>query len=193
MTDAQYLTGKLLLAMPRMCDMCFERAVIFICAHDKNGAMGLVINHIQKDIEFNQLLEQLNIISNIEISINPLISNIPVMYGGPVAPARGFLLHSNEFKHNDTIRINDMFGVTGTIDALKNVVAGKGPQKKLFILGYAGWEAKQLDQEIKQNMWLVIEPDDEIVFGDNPDIKWLQAIQKLGFDPSMLSGDVGQA
>ena len=189
--DSHYLTGKLLLAMPQMGDPRFHKAVILICVHDENGAMGLVVNRVQPAVKFSQLLEQLSIPSDIKLPSE--VPDIPVMCGGPVETARGFLLHSNDFKQDDTISIDEAFSVTGTVDALKQVVGGKGPDSMLFILGYAGWSAEQLEQEIQQNAWLVVDPDNEIIFGDNPEIKWVKAVQKLGVDPAMLSGEAGRA
>lgn len=186
-----YLVGKLLIAMPNMGDPRFHKAVIFMCAHDKNGAMGLVINHTLPGLEFENLLEQLGITSDIEIKLDAL--SLPVMSGGPVEAARGFLLHSNDFEQNDTVKIDDAYYVTGTIDALKAVAEGDGPDQALFILGYAGWSSGQLDQEIQQNAWLVVDPDPDIIFKTVPDEKWTMAAKKLGIDPAMLSGDAGRA
>lgn len=186
--NSPYLTGKLLLAMPLMSDPRFERAVIFMCAHDENGAMGLVINRSLPDISFDRLLDQLDIKSDIEVRLKD-----PVMNGGPVETQRGFLLHSNDFEQDDTIKINERFSVTGTLDALRKVAGGEGPEKRLFILGYAGWGAGQLEKEIQDNVWLVSEPDPSIIFDQNHDAKWGSAVGKMGFDPAMLSGDAGHA
>jgi putative transcriptional regulator len=189
--QGQFLTGKLLLSMPSMSDPRFERAVIFVCAHDEKGAMGLVINNALPDLRFDDLLKQLNIHSDIKIDVKD--AAIPVMNGGPVDNARGFLLHSAEYKQTDTVTIDDFYGVTGTVDALKEVAEGAGPDQVLFILGYAGWSAGQLDQEIQQNAWLVVDPDPSLVFHSSPGEKWTMAVQKLGIDPGMLSGVAGQA
>ncbi|GJL85852.1 MAG: UPF0301 protein [Micavibrio sp.] len=189
--NSAYLTGKLLLAMPAMGDPRFHRAVIFVCAHDENGAMGLVINHTLPGLDFDQLLTQLNITSDIEVDLKELA--VPIMSGGPVEAARGFLLHSGDFNQNDTIKIDDLYSITGTVDALKEVATGNGPDKMLFILGYAGWSAGQLDSEIQQNAWLVVDPDPSIIFHDSPDEKWQMAVKKLGVDPAMLSGEAGRA
>lgn len=183
-----YLTGRLLLAMPAMGDPRFHKAVIYMCAHDANGAMGLVINHTLPGVDLSQLLEQLH--------IDPAESQAPetpVMSGGPVETARGFVLHSNDFSQSDTIKIDDDFSVTGTIDALKAIASGDGPESMLFILGYAGWSAGQLDQEIQQNAWLVADPDPELIFTSQPEEKWPKAVEKLGVDPGMLSGVAGRA
>jgi putative transcriptional regulator len=186
-----YLAGKLLLAMPGMGDPRFYRAVIFLCAHDENGAMGLIINHKVPGTEIRQLLGQMKIPSTIEVDMRGV--SHPIMSGGPVEGARGFLLHSAEFKQSDTIPINDVCSVTGTIEALKDVILGKGPEEVLFILGYAGWGAGQLEQEIQENAWLVADPDPDIIFRADPDAKWDLAVQKLGVNPAMLSGAAGRA
>ncbi len=186
-----YLTGKLLLAMPAMGDPRFHRAVIFICAHDENGAMGLVINHILPGFEFGKLLSQLNIVSDIEVDLKKV--SVPVMSGGPVEAARGFVLHSGDFSRKDTVKIDDLYSVTGTVEALKDIATGNGPDNMLFILGYAGWSAGQLDSEMQQNAWLVVDPDPSLIFHANPDKKWDMAIEKLGIDPLMLSSESGRA
>lgn len=183
-----YLTGRLLLAMPQMGDSRFERAVIFMCAHDENGAMGLVINNVLPGVDLSELLAQLKIGRDSAES-----QSAPVMSGGPVETARGFVLHSSDFSQAETVRINPELSVTGTIDALKEIAAGRGPEKMLFMLGYAGWGAGQLDREIQQNAWLVVEPDADIIFTAAPDEKWTRAVRKIGIDPAMLSGDAGHA
>lgn len=186
--STSYLTGKLLLAMPSMSDTRFERAVIFICVHDENGAMGLVINNTLPEISFDSLLDQVGIKSDIEVDLS-----MQVMSGGPVEQARGFMLHTSDFSQADTIRINDNYSVTGTVDALRDVAEGKGPDDLLFALGYAGWEAGQLEKELQDNAWLVVDPDPAIIFAEEHDEKWTRAIATLGFDPAMLSGAAGSA
>ncbi len=186
-----YMTGKMLIAMPSMGDPRFDRAVIFVCSHDEDGAMGLVINHALPGIEFNDLVKQLKIESNIMIDFEKM--ELPVMYGGPVESARGFLLHSGDFIRAETIKINNFYGVTGTLDALKDVAQGKGPKNLMFVLGYAGWDAGQLEAEIIQNVWLVCDSDEDLVFTQENHNKWTQAVGKLGIDPAMLSGEAGRA
>lgn len=186
-----YLVGKLLIAMPGMGDPRFHRAVIFVCAHDAEGAMGLVINNTMSGVDFTDLVGQLKIESDIKINFDKL--NLPVMCGGPVESARGFLLHSGDFARAETMKVNKSYGVTGTLEALKDVALGNGPDNLIFILGYAGWEAGQLDAEILQNTWLIAEPDEALIFGDDPTAKWTQAVGKLGIDPAMLSGTAGRA
>lgn len=185
--DQSTLTGRLLLAMPQMEDPRFQRAVIFVCAHDQNGAMGLIINNILPGIAMSELLEQLDI----EIQDNK--AQTPVMSGGPVESARGFVLHSGDFKQPETVAINNDLYVTGTLDALRAIAAGQGPDKMLFMLGYAGWSAGQLDREMKDNSWLVADADTAIIFETDPDKKWERALRKIGIDPSMLSTVSGRA
>lgn len=189
--DSTDLTGKLLLAMPSIGDPRFHRAVIYICAHDENGAMGLVVNAPVPDVKFQSLLGQLGIESDIEVDAKNL--ELPVFNGGPVETARGFLLHSNEFKQQDTMQVDEAFSITGTTDALEAVAKGKGPEKALFILGYAGWTPGQLETELQQNAWLVADPDPALIFEGKPQEKWTHAMNKLGLDPAMLSGEMGRA
>lgn len=190
-SDDNYLTGKLLLAMPRMGDRRFDNAVIFICAHDENGAMGIVINESIPDMEFKDLISQLKLES--DINIDPDNIDLPVMCGGPVEKGRGFLLHSSDFSRADTMRVNKTYGVTGTVDALKQLAAGKGPDDVIFALGYAGWDAGQLEAELQDNAWLVVDSDYDLIFSNDPEEKWNLAIAKLGIDPVMLSGEAGRA
>lgn len=185
--ENRYLTGRLLIAMPQMSDTRFHKAVIFICAHDANGAMGLVINHTLPGLELSTLLSQLDI---------PGVTygaDVPVMSGGPVETARGFILHAGSFNQIESLKIEQDIYVTGTIDALKAIAQGRGPEKLMFILGYAGWTAGQLDYEMQQNAWLVTDADADLIFSNDPEGRWERAIRKIGIDPSMLSGDAGRA
>ena len=182
-----YLAGKLLVAMPQMDDPRFHKAVIFLCAHDANGAMGLVINHTLPGLELSELLAQLRIEGQVHGD------DVPVMSGGPVETARGFILHKGQFRKVDSLEIKGDIYVTGTVEALKAVAQGQGPEKMLFILGYSGWTAGQLDAEMKQNSWLVADADPEVIFSAEPEDRWDRAIKKIGIDPNMLSGDTGRA
>ena len=186
-----YLTGKLLLAMPSMTDPRFHRSVIYMCNHDASGAMGLVVNHMVKDLGFADILKELPLKS--EITIDPASLSIPVMVGGPVDSGRGFLLHSSDFHEQQTINVDDDFSVTATLDIIRAIAKGEGPDEKLFILGYAGWTAGQLEEELQHNAWLVTDADPELIFDVSHEEKWAQAVGKLGFDPAMLSGDAGRA
>ena len=187
--DNKYLTGRILLAMPSMGDPRFHKAVIYMCADDENGAMGLVVNHRLPGVDMKDLLTQLEI----DKPEDKTVEQIPVLSGGPVETARGFVLHSTDFEQGETIKINEEFSVTGTIDALKAIAQGDGPEELLFILGYAGWGAGQLDEELQQNAWLVLDPDKALIFDVKPDTMWDKAIEKIGIDPGMLSSMTGRA
>lgn len=179
--------------MPGLGDSRFKKAVIYVCAHDDQGAMGLVVNHVMPNLTLDILFNQLDIKPGESSNDRKDLKTLPVMEGGPVEKGRGFILHSSEFAQNETVKLNDAFSVTGTMDAMKAVADGQGPEKMLFMLGYAGWTAGQLDQEIQQNAWLVAEPDQDLIFAAAPEDKWDKAVGKLGFDPSMLSVDAGHA
>lgn len=185
------LTGKILLAMPGMTDPRFHRAVIFICAHDESGAMGLVINHQLPGVDLPQLLEQLNI--QPEGNKIPAILDIPVMSGGPIESSRGFLLHTSDFQKKDSVAVSPTLSVTGTIDALRAVAQGEHPEKMIFILGYAGWDEGQLDEELQENVWLVSDADEGLIFTTPAERKWSRGLEKLGVDPALLSGAAGRA
>lgn len=187
-----YFAGKLLVAMPGMEDFRFFKAVIYLCAHDEHGAMGLIINQPLRDLEFADLLGQLKVTDGMVLP-KETDALVHVMHGGPVEGARGFLLHSNDFTKPDTVQVDEQIYVTGTLDALRDVALGEGPKDKLFILGYAGWTAGQLDQELQQNAWLVADADPVLVFDADTEKKWERALKTLGIDPLMLSSAGGRA
>lgn len=191
-TEENGLTGKLLLAMPGMGDPRFHRAVIFICNHDKSGAMGLVINNILSGVDMASLLEQLDISPQEKDKQNTL-ADMAVLSGGPVETARGFILHTPDFRQTDTMAVNDNFAITGTLDALKAISKGQEPENMLFFLGYSGWSPGQLDEELRHNAWLMTDADPDLVFGTDPADIWEAAITKIGIDPAMLSGTGGSA
>lgn len=185
--ETGYLDGKLLVAMPTMSDPRFERAVILLCAHSESGAMGILLNKTLDALSFTELLEQLDI---------PEVgdaSQIKVHFGGPVDTERGFVVHSTDLLHDTTLVIGDGMALTATIDMLKSIAKGAGPDNSFLALGYAGWGPGQLEQELQQNGWLVVVPDLDIVFGAALDQKWQAAVTKLGVDPALLSGDIGHA
>lgn len=190
-TSNSYFSGQLLLAMPHMSDPRFHKAAVLICAHDEKGAMGIVINHTLPDLQFGKLLKDLDIQSDIHISAP--ISNLPVMCGGPVEVARGFLLHSDDFKQEGTIKIDQNLNVTGTIDAIEAIAKGSEPEKMLFALGYAGWSAGQLEKEIKENAWMVAPASSQLVFNTASENIWNAGMLQIGINPALLSDQSGQA
>ncbi|MBL4693314.1 MAG: YqgE/AlgH family protein [Magnetovibrio sp.] len=186
-SDTPYLVGHLLVAMPGMPDSRFDKAVVYVCAHSKDGAMGLVINQAMEDITLPELLKQLG------VTPTPYSDKISVQLGGPVEQGRGFVLHTPEYVHDSTMVVNDKMALTGTLDILQDIALGEGPQQSLLILGYAGWGPGQLDAEILENGWLTVEADPELVFEADLDAKWHHAMSKLGIDLSLLSEDAGHA
>ena len=181
------LTGQLLVAMPSMADPRFARSVIYLCAHSAEGAMGLVVNRLIDSLTFPSLLEQLG------IEPGPRLASTPVHFGGPVESSRGFVLHSVDYVQESTLIIDEAIALTATIDVLRAIASGGGPQRRVLALGYAGWAAGQLDAEIQANGWLLVPPDEEIVFGPHNDDKWNRAIAKLGIDLTLLSTEAGHA
>ncbi len=185
--ESGYMSGQLLIAMPNMADPRFARTVIYLCAHSDEGAMGLVINKPMPQITFVDLLEQL------EIETEGTIEDQMVHFGGPVESGRGFVLHSGEFQREGTMMVDDAVGLTATIDILRAIAGGEGPEKHLLALGYAGWGPGQLDGEIQANGWLHAPADEAILFDHDLSTKWERSIAKLGVSPAMLSGDAGHA
>jgi len=178
---------SLLIAMPGLDDGFFSRSVVYVCAHSAAGAMGIVINQQLPDVGFGELLGQL------KVPQSPLLPEPIVHFGGPVETGRGFVLHSTDFMREDTVRINDSLCITGTVDILQAIAAGKGPQRSIFALGYAGWSAGQLEAEMQANSWLTVPADDELIFGTALDNKWEKALGRLGINPLTLSAEAGHA
>jgi putative transcriptional regulator len=181
------LRGKLLLAMPNMGDPRFERAVICMCEHSVEGAMGIVINQPATHIDFPELMEQL------DISIPVNHADISIFTGGPVEPNRGFVLHSADYTQDSSMVISEILAVTATVEVLRALSTNEGPTNSLLALGYAGWTAGQLENEMLANAWLHTEIDSDLVFGTEPELKWPLAMAKLGIDVSMLSSTAGHA
>jgi putative transcriptional regulator len=186
-TSDCYFTGQLLIAMPGMRDEQFYKAVIYVCAHTDDGAMGLILNQVINGLSFPSLIEQLGIE---EVVNDP---TVPIHFGGPVESGRGFVLHSNEYQRDATLEVDDSVSLTATIDVLKAIAGGRGPKQSLLALGYAGWGPGQLDDEIRANGWLQVPADMDLIFGDNQVNKWELSIAKIGIDPGMLSDEVGHA
>jgi putative transcriptional regulator len=188
-----FLEGQLLIAMPAMSDKRFARSVIYVCAHSSEGAMGLIINQRASHITFPGLLQQLEIVKkSAESKLTSEMRSMHVHFGGPVETGRGFVLHSADyFASGSTLPIADNFCLTATMDILKAMAQGEGPDKALLALGYAGWGAGQLESEIHSNGWLTCAADSEIVFSRDLDQKYERALSKIGIDPSHLVNDCG--
>lgn len=181
------LSGQLLVAMPGMPDERFAKTVIYICAHNADGAMGLVINREIEDLSFDDLLDQMDIDQSIDSK------DIPVQFGGPVESGRGFVLHTPDYQQENTMVVSGQIAVTATTDILRAIADGEGPSQCLLALGYAGWGPGQLDDEIKANGWLNVTADADLIFSPGMDEKWVRAMGKIGIDPRMLSDEAGHA
>ncbi|MFY9288952.1 MAG: YqgE/AlgH family protein [Alphaproteobacteria bacterium] len=186
-SQSDWLTGQLLIAMPTMPDPRFAHAVIYICSHGPNGAMGLVLNRLFNETDFPSLLEQLNIKTSSETP------NMPVHFGGPVEVGRGFVLHTSDYLREGTTRIDDTISLSATVEILQAIASGGGPEKAVMALGYTGWGAGQLDEEMKANGWLTAPADEALLFDAEIDTKWQRALAKIGISPVMLSGEAGHA
>ena len=193
--SAPYLDGQLLIAMPSMTDKRFARSVIYLCAHSKDGAMGLIINQPASHISFAELLDQLQILPKGKAAIEASeISETSVHVGGPVETGRGFVLHSSDYVAPDsTLRIGDKFCLTATIDILKAMANRKGPKRSILALGYAGWSAGQLEAEIQANGWLNCPADFDLVFDTDVDEMYDGAMGRIGINPTHLVNDAGHA
>lgn len=181
------LVGQILVAMPGMPDPRFAQTIIYMCAHNAEGAMGLVVNRALETLSFGSLLTQLGI---------PICGERierPVHFGGPVDTGRGFVLHSRDYERDGTMTVTDAFALTATVDILKAIAGGTGPRQHLLALGYAGWGPGQLDSEIRANGWLNVDADAGLVFDDDLNTKWERAMAKIGIDPRMLSDEAGHA
>jgi putative transcriptional regulator len=187
MAQSDWLTGQLLIAMPTMADPRFAHAVIYMCSHGPNGAMGLVLNRLFGETNFRALLDQLNIKPSGDTP------ELPVHFGGPVETGRGFVLHSSDYLREGTTRIDDAISLSATVEILQAIADGGGPERAVMALGYTGWGAGQLDEEMKANGWLTAPADDAIIFDREIDTKWERALGKIGISPVMLSGEAGHA
>lgn len=182
-----YLSGQLLVAMPAMSDPRFSRTVIYLCAHNAEGAMGIVLNRVIGSLSFPDLLQQL------EIDASGADDDRRIHFGGPVETGRGFVLHSTDKLEASSVLVDDHIALTSTVDILKSMVGGEGPTQAILALGYAGWGPGQLDDELQANAWLHVPADIDLVFDEDIDSKWERAMAKLGIDFTMLSLEAGHA
>jgi putative transcriptional regulator len=180
-------TNHFLIAMPGMVDPHFSQTLTYICEHSERGAIGLVINK-PTDITVGHLFAQCNVPLT-----DPALSQDAVYFGGPVKVECGFVLHQPLGDWKSTLKIDADIGMTTSKDILEAIADGVGPTNILVALGYAGWAAGQLEEEIKQNGWLTVEADAKMIFHLPDDAKINAAFAKLGIRPEMLSGTVGHA
>ncbi len=190
-----FLDGQMLVAMPGMVDQNFARSVVYLCAHSEEGAMGIVINRAANRVSFPDLLVQLEIIKEDQaIRLPGKAGATPVLKGGPVETGRGFVLHTADFfVENSTLPIDAQVSLTATVDILRAIADGSGPSNSVLALGYAGWQAGQLEAEMQGNGWLNVPADASLIFDTALDSKYERAVRNLGFDISRLSPAAGRA
>ncbi|HXL99450.1 MAG TPA: YqgE/AlgH family protein [Rhizomicrobium sp.] len=183
-----FLEGKLLIALPGMSDPRFEKTVIFMCAHSTDGAMGLIVNKPVEGLGFHDMMARLGLRTTANTP------DFPVLFGGPVETGRGFVLHSGDYESNEsTMPVSQDISLTATLDILRAMAEGRGPEKAIFALGYAGWGAGQIENEIRLNGWIHCDADNAILFDAEMSGKWSAALRKLGIDLSGLSANAGRA
>jgi putative transcriptional regulator len=185
---AEFLDGRILIAMPGMQDPRFHRSLVYLCAHSADGAMGLIVNKRADDLKLKDLFGKLG------IPIGSGIARKPVHYGGPVEMGRGFVLHSSDY-HSDeaTMQVDGGTSMTATLDILHAMATDRGPDHAIIALGYAGWAPGQLEAELQANGWLACPADEGLLFGTDEDSKWDKALAKIGVHPAMLSSTGGRA
>lgn len=183
--DLPYFTGKLLLALPAIGDPRFDHAIIAMVSHDADGAMGIAIGQAG-DYSVSEVLDQ----AQLPGAITP---DPPVMIGGPVEPQRGFVVHSRDWGGQGTIDVAGLFAVTDSLDVLRAIAEGKGPQRWMLAMGYAGWGAGQLEGEIAADAWHVTEMDESILFDLAPESRWATTMARDGIDPARIAVRGGRA
>lgn len=188
------LCGKFIIAMPGMGDVRFDKSVIYICAHSEEGAMGFIINQKLDNPKVPDFLCQLEIITEEERHKLPQHSlNKTMQSGGPVEPGRGFVLHSPDFTSDSTVEVNGDIRLTATLEILRAIATGSGPDASFIALGYSGWSAGQLEDEIASNGWLVADAKEDLIFDTNNETKYTRSLKILGIDEALLSTSSGHA
>lgn len=181
------LRGQLLIATTGVNDGCFDKSVIYLCEHNAEGAMGVIVNHPIANIRLGEIL------SALDINAAQGVSDLPVFFGGPVEAHRGFVLHTNDRTAEDSVIGADGITLTAHIGMLKNIAAGDGPRQGFLVLGYAGWGAGQLEAELEAGSWISVPATRKLVFDTENEMKWSVAAATLGVDMHRLSNTVGHA
>lgn len=188
MLEEGYLTGKLLIASPAIGDPRFDRALIYICDHDEEHAMGIAVNNPVEDLRLPTLFEQLGIESDI------VLPDSAILNGGPVDADRGFVLHTPDFSHEAaTMRVSSNICLTATREVLDAMASDHPPRQAVLALGYAGWGPGQLEDELQASAWLVADPVESLIFDDRFENKWERALELIGVNPAHLSAISGHA
>lgn len=185
-----YLHGKLLIASPKLKDTCFEKAVIYICEHTKDGAMGLVLNHPLPHNKKQEIIKQLSLKTDQFEN-----GHLPAIYlGGPVEIFRGFILHTDEYHSPDTQKLQNGLALSSSVNALQDIMIGNGPEESLIALGYAGWDSGQLEDEIQGDSWLCTDTSNDFIFNTKTTNKWEAATQSIGVSNMLhYSNAIGHA
>ncbi|TKD50411.1 YqgE/AlgH family protein [Sphingomonas baiyangensis] len=186
MDASPFLTGQYLLAMPGIGDPRFSRAVIAMCAHDENGALGIGVGATIEGLTLGDVLGQFDI-------EGAAVADTPVHFGGPVEPQRGFVLHTPDWGGQDTIDVAGRWALSGTIDILRAIADGSGPSRWLVALGYAGWGEGQLDAEMTKHGWLNVAAGTHLLFDTTAEARWRAGFAEAGIDPTMLATGAGTA
>jgi putative transcriptional regulator len=194
-SPADTLVGRFLVAAPSMPDERFRKSVVFICKHDDEGALGIMVNNKVEDLPLGQVYKQLG------IDVPVVTAETAVLFGGPVEPTRGLVLHSADYKRDETLLIDGGMALTASVEILKDMAGGSGPKLAWLALGHSGWSPGQLDREMQDNAWLVIDADQALVFDPDFDAKWQRALDRLGgktgpgghFDLASYSHQTGRA
>jgi len=184
----EFLQGKLLVATPLIQDSCFAKSVVLICDYSKHGGMGLIINKHLRNVDQADLFQRLNIEKPVDLG-----TNLEVYFGGPVDTARGFVIHSSDYKTKNTVEISKNISVTSEHRILRDYLYGKGPKNLSLIMGYSGWIGGQLEREIEENSWVPLPADEELIFATHDDSKWQKAASKYGIDINNINPISGTA
>lgn len=198
-SSAGSLAGRFLVAAPSMPDGRFQKSVVYMCKHDGDGALGIIVNNRVDDLPLGQVFKQLGIEGAHAGDLQP------VLLGGPVETSRGLVLHSAEYKREETMLVGDGLALTASLEILKDLAGGNGPRQAWLALGHSGWSPGQLDREMQDNAWLVVDGDPALVFDRDLETKWQRALDRLGgkgsgpggkgggFDPASYSHQTGRA
>jgi putative transcriptional regulator len=195
MSSSGILVGRFLVAAPSMPDERFQKSVVFICKHDDEGALGIIVNNKVDDLPLGKVYEQLG------IDVPTVAAEKPVLFGGPVETSRGLVLHSADYTRDETLLIEGGLALTPSLEILKDMAGGSGPKQAWLALGHSGWSPGQLDREMQDNAWLVVDADSALVFDPDFDAKWQRALDRLGgkgspgghFDLASYSHQTGRA
>ncbi len=187
MNDLSALTNHFLIAMPSMSDPNFANSVIYICEHNKQGATGIIINK-PVGVQLQEVFEQMQIKCDVQRS-----QEIPILFGGPVHPERGFVIHRPQGKWRTTLEMDKEISITTSQDVLDAIALGKGPDDLIVALGYTGWDSSQLEEEVAKNAWLTCPADPDILYKTPFADRWKAAINLMGIDISNLSSEEGHA